>query len=90
MQYSHFYVYILGLKMVYTVVSKCVGIKIVDDNNCVYGPDRKYGDKQTYWKCEKRGCKARLHTILENDNVAVRKSFGEHRHPSHPLGPKVY
>ena len=87
---SHFYVYILGLKMVYTVMSNCGGIKIVDGNNYVYGPDRKYGDKQTYWKCEKRGCKARLHTILENDHIAVCKSFGEHRRPSHPLRPKVY
>ena len=58
-------------------MSRHGGLKIVDDNNSV----RKYGDKKTYWKCETRECKARLHTILENDNKAVCKSFSKPRHP---------
>ena len=31
-----------------TVICKHGGLKIVGDNNCIYGLDRKYEDKQTY------------------------------------------
>ena len=30
-----------------TVIYKHGGLKIVDDSNCIYGLNRKYGDKQT-------------------------------------------
>ena len=36
------------------------------------------------------GCKARVHTKLEDDSVSICKTVGEHRHPSHPSKPKVY
>lgn len=39
------------------------------DYNYVHWLDRKYGDR-TYWRCEIRQCKAKLHTILENDKFA--------------------
>ena len=38
------------------------------------------------------GCKARVHTKLENDSVStsICKTVGEHCHPSNPSKPKVY
>ena len=74
--------------MIYTVMSSHSCLKIVDDNNYIYQPGRKYGDK-TYWKCEIREWKARLHTALENDNIPVCKSFREHSHLFHLSKPKV-
>lgn len=38
----------------------------------------------------KATCKARLHTILENDHISVCKFFSKHSHPSHPSKPKDY
>ena len=39
--------------MTCTVMSRHDGLKIEDDDNYVYGLDRKYGDK-IYCKCEVR------------------------------------
>lgn len=50
--------------MVCTVTSGSGGLKIVNDNNYVYRLVRKYWDKKTYWICEVRECKARLHTYF--------------------------
>ena len=55
--------------MVCAVKRKRAGLKIVDGNNYVYHLDRICSDKKTYWKCEVREYKARLHTILENGNI---------------------
>ena len=74
--------------MVYQVESTRGGLKLVDDLNFIYRINRKYGPK-TYWKCENADCKARLHTVLENDNLSVCKTFGEHCHPSNPSKPKI-
>ena len=54
--------------MVYQVETTRGGVKLVDDFNFVYRIDRKYGEK-TYWKCEYKECKARAHTVLEDDNL---------------------
>ena len=62
--------------MVCTVKRKCDGLNIVDANNYVYQLDRKCSDKKTYWKCEIREYKGRLHTLLENGNIlAVANPF---------------
>lgn len=44
--------------------------KLVDDFNFVYRIDRKYSE-ETNWKCENRECKARVHSMLENDNLFI-------------------
>lgn len=38
----------------------------------------------------KTTCKARLHTILENDSISICTLFVEHCYPSHLSKPKVY
>ena len=59
------------------MTSRGGGLKIVDGNNhYIYWFDRKYSDK-TNQKWEIRHCKARLHAVLEDDNISVCKSFGD-------------
>lgn len=74
--------------MVYQVESTRGGVKLVDDLNFVYRIDGKYGEK-TCWKFENKECKGRVHTVLENDNLSISKTFGEHCHPSHPSKPNM-
>ena len=61
----------------------------MDDLNYIYRIDRKYGEK-TYWKCDYKECKGRVHINLEDDILSICKTVGEHCHPSHPCKPKVY
>ncbi|XP_066969100.1 uncharacterized protein [Macrobrachium rosenbergii] len=75
--------------MVYQMETSRGGLKLVDDLNYIYRFDRKYGEK-TYWKCDSMGCKARVHTKLEDDSVSICKTVNEHCHPAHPSKPKVY
>ena len=54
--------------MVSTVMSRCGDLKILADNNYI---DLIEKTVINYWKCEIRERKARLHTILENDNILI-------------------
>ena len=56
--------------MVYQIKTSRGGLKLVDDYNYIYRKERKYGER-TYWKCDSMGCKARVHTKLENDSVST-------------------
>lgn len=76
--------------MLYEVGTCRSGVKVVDDLNFVYRPAREYDEKKTCWKCENRKCKARGHSVLENDVLFIYKIFGEHCDSSHPSKPKVY
>ena len=60
--------------MVFTVKRKCGGLKIADAYNYIYQLDRKCSDRKTYWKCEIREYKGRLHTLLENGNILTSEN----------------
>ena len=78
------------LPMVHTVKTEKSGVKLVNDDNHVYRIKKKYNEK-TYWKCEVKQCKARVHTLLEGQEIIIiSKSNGEHCHPSNPMRTKVY
>ncbi|XP_068208538.1 uncharacterized protein [Palaemon carinicauda] len=76
--------------MPHTVKTIRGGEKLVDDNNFVYRIDRTLESK-TYWKCEIKNCKARVHTLLESEgDIAICKTVGEHSHSGNPTKPNVY
>ena len=58
--------------MVYQMETSRGGLKLVNDLNYIYRIDRKYGEK-TYWKCDSMGCKARVHTKLEDDRLYAKQ-----------------
>ena len=75
--------------MVYQIKTSRGGLKLVDNYNYIYRKEQKYGER-TYWKCDSMGCKARVHTKLENDSVSICKTVGEHCHPSNPSRLKIH
>ena len=68
------------------MASRQGGVKTVDNNNYICWLHRKYGDK-TYWKCQLREHKARLYTMLANDNIWV---ILQQAQSFHLPKPKVY
>ncbi len=74
--------------MTYIIKSSRGGDKLVDDQNFIYRHERKYQDK-TYWKCDVKNCKARVHTLVNNEVISICKTVGEHTHPSNPNQPKT-
>ena len=74
--------------MIYTVKSRRGGAKLVDNGNYIYRLDRKYREK-TYWKCEVKQCKARVHTTHKDDTLSICAAFGDHCHSSNPIKPTI-
>ncbi|KAG7158250.1 putative FLYWCH zinc finger domain-containing protein 1 [Homarus americanus] len=64
--------------------------KLVDDMNYIYGAQKRnaYGSK-TYWKCEVKCCKARIHTLTQDEDYGIIKRVGDHHHSSSVAKPKV-
>ena len=58
--------------------------KLVDNGNYIYRLDRKYGEK-TYWKCEVKQSKARVHTTHKDDTLSICAAFDDHCHSSNPI-----
>uniref|UniRef100_A0A0L8FH09 FLYWCH-type domain-containing protein n=1 Tax=Octopus bimaculoides TaxID=37653 RepID=A0A0L8FH09_OCTBM len=66
------------------------GKKLVDDMNYIYEMQKKNADgSKTYWKCEIRSCKARVHTMTRDEYYTILKRVGEHLHNSCASMPKV-
>ena len=70
--------------MVYAVKSSRGCAKLVDNGNYIYRLDRKYGEK-TYWKCEVKQSKARVHTTHKDDTLSICAAFDDHCHSSNPI-----
>ena len=79
----------LSYPITVSTVMRSGDLKTLDDNNYVHRPDRKRSDT-AYWKCELKENKARLPTILENENASVFVNSSASSHPSQPSKPKVY
>ena len=75
--------------MPFTLRTNRGGEKFADDSNHVYRRDRRRGDI-SYWKCEVKNCKDRVHTTMRNSSVTIFKEVNEHNHPSNPTKPAVY
>ena len=53
--------------------------KLVDDLNYKYEAQKHNADgSKTYWKCEIKSCKARVHTMMHDGDYAIIKNVGEH------------
>ena len=76
--------------MPYVFNSTRGGKKLVDDMNYIYEKHKLNADgSKTYWKCEIKSCKARVHTMTHDEDYYLIKNVGEHHHSSCASKPKV-